>query len=734
MKRKSLPLATRIVLGIGLPVLAVVIALVVMGNRELYNRALVAAKENATLTAEERAASAGEFLASGMQIARDLSAFASTYPSLPRELRRTVLTEAPKPLVEESKGIHGTWYLFEPNVVDGRDAEFRGRPGHTKAGVLAPYWTTDNGQATLDYATLDAEGTVGSFYTEPKRLDAEYLTDVYSFTGLHGEQVQAVSFCVPIHVGGRFVGVAGVDYSLAPIQDFALSLTKAGRYAFIVSGDRKIVAFPKPEEVGKALGEVLPETAKTQKLLDRMARDEQISFVEASPLTGRSTLTIGVPMAKAGTQDSWYFFVGIPYDEIIAPVRASTLRTAALGALALLVIVALILLVARISLRPLARLDEALRDVAQGEGDLSRRLENRSDDELGRVADSFNRFAESIAAMVRTIQGAAGMLSEEGKELERDVALVMGETGRIRESAKVARDLAAEQSGAAGHTTAAMNDINESVAGLGASIESQAADVEQSSASIEEMVANLHGMASSVAHMAEELGRLVASSEEGRRKITGASEASAEIARQSRRLLDTNALISSIAAQTNLLAMNAAIEAAHAGEAGAGFAVVADEIRGLAEQSGKQARRTASELSEIHKAIERVVASQSEAEAAFQSVIGMIGGISDLAVQLRNSMTEQGAGSRQVLEALAAIRGETETVTRSSTAMRASTAAVLEEMRLLSFNSGKILELVGEVSRATESIGEIAESVSASTGRTGRRIEELEKSSSRFRT
>ncbi|MDA8409548.1 MAG: hypothetical protein M0001_04050, partial [Treponema sp.] len=167
MAKKSVKLVTRIVLGIGTPVLLVVIGLVLAGSRSLYDQVLASATENAALTARERAASAREFLASGIQIARDLSAFASTYPSLPLAIRRTVLTEAPKPLVDEAKGIHGTWYLFEPNVVDGRDAQFKGKPGHTNAGVLAPYWTMDAGKPALDYSTLDADGKVDTFYTEP---------------------------------------------------------------------------------------------------------------------------------------------------------------------------------------------------------------------------------------------------------------------------------------------------------------------------------------------------------------------------------------------------------------------------------------------------------------------------------------------------------------------------------------------------------------------------------------
>jgi methyl-accepting chemotaxis protein len=296
------------------------------------------------------------------------------------------------------------------------------------------------------------------------------------------------------------------------------------------------------------------------------------------------------------------------------------------------------------------------------------------------------------------------------------------------------RDLEVGQSGGISAATASVNQIAAGVSRLASSIESQAAGVTQSSASVEEMVANIAGMGRSIDHIAGELAGLIDSSEEGRRRIAGASEASAEIAQQSKTLLDTNAAIAKIASQTNLLAMNAAIEAAHAGEAGAGFAVVADEIRNLAEQSGRQARSTAAELKSIRVSIEKVVAAQSSAEAAFKTVISFIERVNSLTTELKYAMTEQNEGSRQVLSALELINGETAAVRDESGEMGRVGAAVLEEMLALEKASLRIKGLIEGVSEATESISEVAASVSGSTGRTSESIAVLASEVGRFKT
>ncbi|HPB65720.1 MAG TPA: methyl-accepting chemotaxis protein, partial [Spirochaetales bacterium] len=165
-----------------------------------------------------------------------------------------------------------------------------------------------------------------------------------------------------------------------------------------------------------------------------------------------------------------------------------------------------------------------------------------------------------------------------------------------------------------------------------------------------------------------------------------------------------------IAARTNLLAMNAAIEAAHAGEAGAGFAVVAAEIRSLAEQSQLRSKEIAGSVAGIRGGIDKVVASTVDAERAFENIVGHVRKVGELESEIKAAVAEQGSGSRVVLESLSSIRDITDEVRGASAEMTQGAAAAGEEMR-------RLLELTEELKRSMQDIGKESESIKGVTAK-----------------
>ena len=166
------------------------------------------------------------------------------------------------------------------------------------------------------------------------------------------------------------------------------------------------------------------------------------------------------------------------------------------------------------------------------------------------------------------------------------------------------------------------------------------------------MLSNITSIATNLNKASESFKLLKDASLEGSSAISNVENLVQNMSGQSTHLLETNAVINSIAEQTNLLAMNAAIEAAHAGEAGKGFAVVADEIRKLAENSATQSMDIAKELNTIVHTIDLIVSATSAAEASFETVTDRISMVSGLVNEITMAMQEQSDGSRQVLEAL----------------------------------------------------------------------------------
>jgi methyl-accepting chemotaxis protein len=338
-------------------------------------------------------------------------------------------------------------------------------------------------------------------------------------------------------------------------------------------------------------------------------------------------------------------------------------------------------------------LRERLLGLASAESvDLSARAAILTFDETGGVADAFNAYTESLRAMVAELGESSEVLDRACSVLGTGIEGMKAALGGI--SGSIARI-----SGHIGEESASVEAANESLGGIGRSLEElrrtidgQAAVVSESSAGIEEMISSVRSVAANVDQVDSRYAGLGAAAGEGKRRIAETNGLIGKVAEMSGLLLDANRVIAGVAAQTNLLAMNAAIEAAHAGEAGAGFSVVADEIRSLAEKSQLQSKGIGRQLSEIKESIDRAVASASGAAQGFDEVAALIETVSRFESEIRGALQEQSAGSRQVLEALASMNGVTETVRGGARAMGAGAERLIAGMA----------ELRGQASRTRE--------------------------------
>lgn len=337
--------------------------------------------------------------------------------------------------------------------------------------------------------------------------------------------------------------------------------------------------------------------------------------------------------------------------------------------LTLVVVAAVSLVFTRAITRPLKTVAGSLRSIAQGSGDLTIESDVASDDEIGELSRSFNDFTTTLSGMIRDIRSAVQTLESVGNELARDmqetssaeteVSTILGNMGR-----QVERQYA--------ETDGAVRSLDEFFAQLDALhevIESQAASVTQSSASIEQMIASIRSEKASVERMSSVVVQMVDSAEAANGLIRQVMDRIKDVDSQSEKLLEANSLIASIASQTNLLAMNAAIEAAHAGDAGRGFAVVADEIRKLAETTGTQSKAIAGDLKGIRTVIGSVVTATTEANRSFAEMNERVADVRDSQDVILGSITEQSAGTTEILQAISGINEITQRVKTMSSDM-----------------------------------------------------------------
>ncbi len=572
-------------------------------------------------------------------------------------------------------------------------------------------WTPDN-----DYDKYSRK-----WFTDGRDKNGIFLTEPYMDIPTAS---LVTSICMGVHhKDGSFAGTVGVDIRLKDLNDMVnkIKLSEHGK-SFILDMHGLYLTNDDFNTILK--NNFFDDYKSLAKYKSRLNND---TFIETDA-AGGYYLAGQVVSKEAG----WILVTVGQSSEIFSQLKKniSLVMTLALISIAFSILIAIIL-ASRI-VKPIKAVDVAVNKIAEGNADLTHRLKATTHDEVGELINGFNKFIAKLHGIVGDVKGSKDNLSNVKNELQQSIEMTASSITQILANIESIAEQVDQQSNSVIQTSTAVTEIAENINSLERMIDNQSNGVAQASSAVEQMIGNISSVNTSVEQMAESFSALEKNTTEGIEKQAGVTDYIVDIQQQSKALQDANAAIENVASKTNLLAMNAAIEAAHAGDAGKGFAVVADEIRKLSETSSSESKKISEELRKITATIEAVVVAARESSESFAGVTEKIAMTDELITIIKSAMEEQQIGSQQIAESLRVMNDSTTEVRTASHEMAIGNKQILSEIKTLKDATTVIKDGMKEMSigakdmnKTSAVLSNISSKVNESVNRIGEQIDQF---------